>query len=106
MPQGCPIMPLASVWYIIDVGCDPYYVREVVPLKFSYNCNKLLKDMWYDCIILLHKHIYTQVINGIMERPDWATAITTPIGILPTGSGNALCASLLHEAGYVHVVTQ
>ena len=45
---------------------------------------------------------YIQVINGIMERPDWATAITTPIGMLPTGSGNALCASLLHEAGYVH----
>ena len=36
-----------------------------------------------------------------MERSDWATTITTPIGILPTGSGNALCASLLYEAGYV-----
>ena len=48
-----------------------------------------------------HTHTLMQVINGIMERPDWATAINTPIGILPTGSGNALCASLLYEAGYV-----
>jgi len=42
-----------------------------------------------------------QVVNGIMERSDWASVITTPIGIIPTGSGNALCSSLLHEAGYV-----
>ena len=42
-----------------------------------------------------------QVVNGIMDRPDWAKAITTPIGILPTGSGNALCSSLLYEAEYV-----
>jgi len=38
-----------------------------------------------------------------MERPDWEDAITTPIGILPVGSGNALCASLLYEAEYVLV---
>ena len=44
---------------------------------------------------------YVQVVNGIMERSDWATTITTPIGMLPTGSGNALCSSLLYEAGYV-----
>ena len=36
-----------------------------------------------------------------MERPDWENAITTTIGILPVGSGNALCASLLYEAEYV-----
>ena len=40
-----------------------------------------------------------QIINGIMEREDWETAIKTPVGILPLGSGNALCASSLHEAG-------
>jgi len=40
----------------------------------------------------------SQVINGIMERPDWENAINTPVGILPVGSGNALCSSLLYEA--------
>lgn len=41
-----------------------------------------------------------QVVNGLMEREDWETAIKTPIGMLPTGSGNALCASFFYEAKY------
>lgn len=39
-----------------------------------------------------------QVLNGIMEREDWETAIKVPIGMLPTGSGNALVASIFHES--------
>ena len=51
-------------------------------------------------------HITVQVVNGLMEREDWEQAIKTPIGMLPSGSGNALCASTLYEAGSVlHVVT-
>ena len=42
-----------------------------------------------------------QVMNGMMEREDWEQALKTPIGMLPTGSGNALCASTLYEAGSV-----
>ena len=42
-----------------------------------------------------------QVVNGMMEREDWEEAMKTPIGMLPTGSGNALCASSLYEAGSV-----
>ena len=37
----------------------------------------------------------------MMERDDWEQALKTPIGMLPTGSGNALCASTLYEAGLV-----
>lgn len=40
-----------------------------------------------------------QVINGLMERPDWEQAIKTPLGILPGGSGNALAASVHHYSG-------
>ena len=40
-----------------------------------------------------------QVVNGLMERKDWETAIKVPIGMLPTGSGNALVASTLDESG-------
>ena len=42
--------------------------------------------------------MFAQVINGLMERQDWERAIKTPIGMLPTGSGNALCASALFES--------
>lgn len=40
-----------------------------------------------------------QVVNGLMERPDWETAIRKPLCSLPAGSGNALAASLNHYAG-------
>lgn len=40
-----------------------------------------------------------QVVNGLMERPDWETAIQKPLCSLPGGSGNALAASLNHYAG-------
>ncbi len=40
-----------------------------------------------------------EVINGLMERPDWQTAIQTPIGIMPAGTGNGLCKTLLEQAG-------
>ena len=43
-----------------------------------------------------------QVINGLMEREDWESAIKTPIGMLPLGSGNALCAATLYESKWVH----
>ena len=67
--------------------------------------------MWVHVVMLskhsLSKHSHfplslhdalMQVINGLMARPDWETAIKTPLGLLPTGSGNALVSSILYEA--------
>ena len=42
--------------------------------------------------------ICLQVVNGLMEREDWESAIKVPIGMLPTGSGNALVSTTLHES--------
>lgn len=39
------------------------------------------------------------VINGLMQRADATTAIQTPIGVIPAGTGNGLCQSLLAQAG-------
>lgn len=36
-----------------------------------------------------------ELINGLMARSDWEIAITKPIGIIPTGTGNGLCKTLL-----------
>jgi len=40
-----------------------------------------------------------EVVNGLMKRPDWEVAINIPLGVIPTGSGNALCLSALHATG-------
>jgi sphingosine kinase len=38
-------------------------------------------------------------IAGLMSRPDWETAIKTPLGIIPGGTGNGLCKSILELSG-------
>jgi len=40
-----------------------------------------------------------------MKRPDWKRAIKMPLGVIPTGSGNALCYSALYASGYVNAFT-
>jgi sphingosine kinase len=38
-------------------------------------------------------------IAGLMSRPDWETAIKTPVGVIPGGTGNGLCKSILELSG-------
>lgn len=86
-----PLFELAGAECQVIVTEHPGHAQSVVK---TYDLSKI------DAVIMVSGDgLLYEVINGIMERPDWATAINTPIGILPTGSGNALCASLLYEAG-------
>ncbi|KAL9274521.1 Sphingosine kinase 1-like protein [Drosera capensis] len=39
------------------------------------------------------------VLNGLLHREDWETAIQTPIGIVPAGTGNGMAKSLLDSVG-------
>lgn len=46
--------------------------------------------------------ILFEIINGVMERPDWKHIINTiPFGIIPGGSGNGLAKSLSTCTKYV-----
>lgn len=38
------------------------------------------------------------VIAGLMSRPDWEQAIKLPLGIIPGGTGNGFCKTLLESA--------
>ena len=50
-----------------------------------------------DCIVIVSGDgLVYEVLNGLMTRADREEAILTPIGAVPTGSGNALVASVLH----------
>uniref|UniRef100_A0A3Q3RE35 sphingosine kinase n=1 Tax=Monopterus albus TaxID=43700 RepID=A0A3Q3RE35_MONAL len=56
-------------------------------------------SQWDALVILSGDGLLFEVINGLLERPDWEEAIRTPLGILPGGSGNALAASIHHYSG-------
>ncbi|KAM5310087.1 sphingosine kinase 1 isoform 4-T4 [Glossophaga mutica] len=54
---------------------------------------------WDALVVMSGDGVMHEVVNGLMERPDWETAIRKPLCSLPAGSGNALAASLNHYAG-------
>ncbi|KAF8669496.1 hypothetical protein HU200_051297 [Digitaria exilis] len=52
----------------------------------------------YDGIICVRGDGFL-VVNGLLQREDWGTAIKVPLGIIPAGTGNGMAQSLLHAAG-------
>uniref|UniRef100_A0A669F104 sphingosine kinase n=1 Tax=Oreochromis niloticus TaxID=8128 RepID=A0A669F104_ORENI len=67
------------------------------------HAREMLKEadlsQWDALVIMSGDGLLYEVINGLLERPDWEEAIRTPLGILPGGSGNALAASIHHYSG-------
>uniref|UniRef100_H0Y0C9 Sphingosine kinase 1 n=1 Tax=Otolemur garnettii TaxID=30611 RepID=H0Y0C9_OTOGA len=61
---------------------------------------------WDALVVMSGDGLMFEVVNGLMERPDWDTAIQKPLCSLPAGSGNALAASLNHYAGYEQVTNE
>ncbi|XP_033986304.1 sphingosine kinase 1-like [Trematomus bernacchii] len=56
-------------------------------------------SQWDALVIMSGDGLLYEVINGLLDRPDWEKAVRTPLGILPGGSGNALAASIHHYSG-------
>ncbi|NWT80116.1 SPHK1 kinase, partial [Lanius ludovicianus] len=60
-------------------------------------------SQWDTLVVMSGDGLLFEVVNGLMERPDWKEAMKKPLCILPGGSGNALAASINYYAGYDHV---
>uniref|UniRef100_A0A8C2YHD4 sphingosine kinase n=1 Tax=Coturnix japonica TaxID=93934 RepID=A0A8C2YHD4_COTJA len=56
-------------------------------------------SQWDVLVVMSGDGLLHEVLNGLMERPDWEEALQTPLCILPGGSGNALAASINYYAG-------
>ncbi|XP_063692265.1 sphingosine kinase 2-like isoform X2 [Bolinopsis microptera] len=76
---------------------------EVVYTEYSghardyvQECKELFK---YSAIMTVSGDgIVFEVFNGLMKREDHAEAIKIPLAIIPGGSGNGLCAAILHQS--------
>uniref|UniRef100_A0A3P9HZZ2 sphingosine kinase n=1 Tax=Oryzias latipes TaxID=8090 RepID=A0A3P9HZZ2_ORYLA len=93
--------------------CQTHILPMIREANISYNliqterqnhARELIREVslsdWDGIVIVSGDGLLHEVINGLMERPDWEQAIKTPVGILPCGSGNALAGSINHNAGY------
>ncbi|KAJ7314017.1 hypothetical protein JRQ81_005895 [Phrynocephalus forsythii] len=61
---------------------------------------------WDGIVAISGDGLLYEVINGLMERPDWEEAIKMPLGILPCGSGNAVAAAINLNAGFEQTLGQ
>ncbi|KAE9595016.1 hypothetical protein Lal_00041110 [Lupinus albus] len=54
----------------------------------------------YDGIVCVSGDgILVEVVNGLLQREDWDTAIKMPLGVVPAGTGNGMAKSLLDAVG-------
>ncbi|KAF1325101.1 Sphingosine kinase, partial [Globisporangium splendens] len=80
-----------------DIEC------EVIVTQHQHHATEIVATTpldKYDCIVSAGGDgLLSEIVQGIMKRPDWKQAIQQPLGIIPGGSGNGLSVSLLHRSG-------
>uniref|UniRef100_A0A8C8VJ82 sphingosine kinase n=1 Tax=Pelusios castaneus TaxID=367368 RepID=A0A8C8VJ82_9SAUR len=92
--------------------CQTYVLPMITEADISFNliqterpnhARELVKGIclaeWDGIIAISGDGLLYEVLNGLMERPDWEEAIKMPVGILPCGSGNALAGAINCNAG-------
>ncbi|XP_078511066.1 sphingosine kinase 2 isoform X2 [Lissotriton helveticus] len=93
--------------------CQTHILPMITEADISYNliqterqnhARELVQGInlaeWDGIVIISGDGLLFEVINGLMERPDWEQAIKMPVGILPCGSGNALAGALNFNGGF------
>ncbi|XP_047565849.1 sphingosine kinase 2 isoform X4 [Lutra lutra] len=55
---------------------------------------------WDGIVTVSGDGLLFEVLNGLLDRPDWEEAVKTPVGILPCGSGNALAGAVNQHGGF------
>lgn len=55
---------------------------------------------WDGIVTVSGDGLLHEVLNGLLQRPDWEEAVKTPMGILPCGSGNALAGAINQHGGF------
>ncbi|XP_004748901.1 sphingosine kinase 1 isoform X2 [Mustela putorius furo] len=93
-----PLLARADVSFTLMLTEHRNHARELVRVEEL--------GRWDALVVMSGDGLMHEVVNGLMERPDWETAIHKPLCSLPAGSGNALAASLNHYAGYEQVTNE
>nr|XP_020859282.1 sphingosine kinase 2 [Phascolarctos cinereus] len=55
---------------------------------------------WDGIVTVSGDGLLYEVVNGLLDRPDWEEAVKIPVGVLPCGSGNALAGAVNQHGGF------
>ncbi|XP_010449043.1 PREDICTED: sphingosine kinase 2-like isoform X2 [Camelina sativa] len=76
---------------------------EIQETKYQLHAKEIVKSIDvsnYDGIVCVSGDgVLVEVVNGLLERADWRTALKLPIGMVPAGTGNGMIKSLLDTVG-------
>lgn len=87
-----PLLEDANVEYTLQETKHQLHAKEIA---------QTLDLSKYDGIICVSGDgILVEVVNGLLEREDWNTAIKIPLGVVPAGTGNGMAKSLLDSVGH------
>ncbi|XP_037744418.1 sphingosine kinase 2 isoform X1 [Chelonia mydas] len=97
--------------------CQTHVLPMITEADISFNliqterpnhARELVKGInlaeWDGIVAISGDGLLYEVLNGLMERHDWEEAIKMPVGILPSGSGNALAGAINCNAGRLEQV--
>jgi sphingosine kinase len=86
-----PLFDRSNLTYVVSRTKSPADTKNLV-----HNLNLLDID---GLVIVGGDGTIHDAIAGLMSRSDWEQAIKLPLGIIPGGTGNGLCKSLLELSG-------
>ncbi|OAY69958.1 Sphingosine kinase 2 [Ananas comosus] len=93
------VMPLLEAAGILFTMQETKYQLHAQEIAHSLDLMK------YDGIVCVSGDgVLVEVVNGLLQREDWDTAIKVPLGIIPAGTGNGMAKSLLHSVGDLYSV--
>ncbi|XP_076458489.1 sphingosine kinase 1-like [Babylonia areolata] len=76
---------------------------KLVITEYAGHARDLMHNLelseWAAVVIVSGDGLVYEVINGLMQRVDWTSAIKKAVGCVPGGSGNALACSINYAAG-------
>ncbi|KAF8413970.1 hypothetical protein HHK36_001967 [Tetracentron sinense] len=82
-----PLLEAADIQFTIQETQYQLHAKEIAQ---TFDLSK------YDGIVCVSGDgILVEVVNGLLQRDDWDSAIKIPLGIIPAGTGNGMVKSLM-----------
>ncbi|KAG0570231.1 hypothetical protein KC19_6G146200 [Ceratodon purpureus] len=89
-----------SVEPLLKAAGISYTMRETQFFRHAKELAKEIDPSQFDGVVCVSGDgVLVEVLNGLLERPDWERAIKMPIGIIPAGTGNGMAKSVLEHVG-------
>ncbi|PHT56019.1 hypothetical protein CQW23_04505 [Capsicum baccatum] len=86
-----PLLDDANIHYTLQETKYRLHAKEVA---------HSLDLLGYDGVLCVSGDgILVEVVNGLLEREDWSSAIKMPLGVIPAGTANGMAKSLLDSVG-------